>query len=268
MVDRFIVVDTVSGRTEAEFLISFLQARGIKCELSQEAVGWVYGMGVGPLAEVDILVPSNQGKQAREALKEYHKTKHKSTEKIHIAKRTKARHYLRYPLSSVLIYNGSTVLHFLLGGIGIILGYRFSPWVGYSLGILYLVFSFIEMYAIMPLKVCPNCVYYQARDSRCISGLNILSRKIAKEGNLKDFPRRAEGLFCPNNLYMAALIVPVLAMAPALIVNFSAVLLLIFLAVTGLLLFRFFVLFPKIACLHCCAKYRCPQAGAMGVRNL
>ena len=78
MVDRFIVVDTVSGRTEAEFLLSFLEARGIQCELSQEAIGWVFGIGVGPLSEVDILVPSHQGKQAREALKEYHKAKHKN----------------------------------------------------------------------------------------------------------------------------------------------------------------------------------------------
>jgi hypothetical protein len=50
-------------------------------------------------------------------------------------------------------------------------------------------------------------------------------------------------------------------------VNFSVVLLIIFLAVMGLLLFRFFIIFPKIACLHCRAKYECPQAGAMGVRN-
>jgi hypothetical protein len=35
-----------------------------------------------------------------------------------------------------------------------------------------------------------------------------------------------------------------------------------------LLLFRFFVIFPKIACLHCRAKAVCPQAGAMGVRQL
>jgi hypothetical protein len=179
----------------------------------------------------------------------------------------KAKLYSRYPLSSVLIYNGSTILHFLLGGIGIVLGYSFSPWVSYTFGILYFVFSFVEMYVIMPLTVCPNCVYYRAKDSLCVSGLNILSKKIAKEGDLKDFPERAEGLFCPNNLYLASLIVPIVAMIPALIVNFSVALLLILLAVVGLLLFRFFIIFPKIACLHCRAKFECPQAGAMGVRN-
>jgi hypothetical protein len=167
----------------------------------------------------------------------------------------------------VLIYNGSTILHFLLGGIGIALGYRFSPWAGYTFGVLYFVLSFVEMYVIMPLTVCPNCVYFRVKDSLCVSGLNILSKKIAKEGDLKDFSRRAEGLFCPNNLYLASLIVPLLAMIAAMIVNFSAALLLIFLAVVGLLLFRFFIIFPKVACLHCRAKHECPQAGAMGVRN-
>jgi hypothetical protein len=182
-------------------------------------------------------------------------------------KKTKAKLYSRYPLSSVLIYNGSTILHFLLGGAGIILGYRFSPWAGYTFGGLYLLVSFVEMYVIMPLTVCPNCVYFRVKDSLCVSGLNMLSKMIAKEGDLKDFPRRDEGLFSPNNLYLASLIVPILVMIPALIVNFSVALLLTFLAVVGLLLFRFFIIFPKVACLHCRAKYECPQAGAMGVRN-
>jgi hypothetical protein len=180
----------------------------------------------------------------------------------------RAKLYVRYPLSSVLVYNGSTILHFLLGGIGIALGYSFSPWAGYTFGILYFVLSFAEMYVFMPLTVCPNCVYYRAKDSRCISGLNLLSKKIAKEGNPKDFPKRAVGLFCPNNLYLASLIVPMLAILPALFLNFSVILLITFLGLVGLLLFRFFIIFPKIACLHCSAKHQCPQAAAMGVRNL
>jgi hypothetical protein len=184
-----------------------------------------------------------------------------------LEKNTKARLYSRYPWSSVFIYNGSTILHFLLGGAGIILGYSFSSWAGYTFGGLYLLFSFVEIYVVMPLTVCPNCVYTRVKDWVCISGLNILSKKIAKEGDLKDFSKRAQGPFCPNNLYLGSLIVPVLAMIAALIVNFSAALLLILLAVLGLLLFRFFIIFPRIACLHCRAKYECPQAGAMGVRD-
>ena len=180
---------------------------------------------------------------------------------------SKANLYTRYQLSSIMIYNGSTVIHYLLGGIGIILGYSFSLWAGYLLGILYLVFSFVEMYIVMPLTVCPNCVYYKLEDSLCISGLNVVSKKIAKEGNPSNFTRRAEGLFCFNNMYIAALIIPMIAIVPALIINFSMPLLVIFLTLIGLLIFRFFVIFTRIACLHCRAKYKCPQAGQMGVRQ-
>jgi len=181
--------------------------------------------------------------------------------------RTKAKIYIRYPLVSILIYNGSTILHYLLGGIGIILGFRFS-WIAYVFGSLYLVFSLVQMYVIMPVMVCPNCVYHRMKNSLCISGSNVISKKIAKEGDTKDFPKRAKGLFSPNNLYMAALIIPIIAMIPALILNFSFLLLSILLLILGLLILRFFVIVPKIACLHCYAKYNCPQAEAMGVREM
>lgn len=181
-------------------------------------------------------------------------------------KRVKAKVYARYPLSSILIYNGTTVLHFLLGGFGIILGYNFS-WIAYLFGSLYLAFSFAEMYVIMPLTVCPNCVYYRMNDSLCISGLNVISKKIAKEGDLKDFPKRAEGLFCHNNMYIAALLIPIIAMLLALILNFSFFLLAILLIVLGLLLFRFLVIFKKIACIHCAAKKECPNAQSMSISN-
>jgi len=170
-------------------------------------------------------------------------------------------------LSNIMIYNGVTVLHFLLGGIGIILGYGFS-WIGYPLGFVYLAFSFLQMYLIMPFAVCPNCVYYGIKNSICPSGFNMISRKLAKEGNLKDFSKRGKGLFSHNKLYMAALFVPIIAMIPALILNFSFLLLGILLGVTGLLLFRFLVIFPKIVCVHCKAKYECPNAERTGVRNM
>jgi len=179
--------------------------------------------------------------------------------------RAKAKLYTRYPLSSILTYNGSTILHYLLGGVGIIIGY--SSWIGYLLGSLYLAFSFIEMYVLMPLQVCPNCVYYQLDNSLCISGLNVVSRKVAREGNIKDFPRRAKGLFCSNNLYLAALGIPIIAIIPALVLNFSFLVLAILLIIVGLLLFRFFVVFPKVACVYCRAKNVCPQAQSMGLSS-
>ena len=75
MVDRFVVVDVVSGRTEAELLRSYLRGQGIQCEIAQEALGSVYGLTVGSMGEVELLVPSSQGKKAREVLRSYHKAK-------------------------------------------------------------------------------------------------------------------------------------------------------------------------------------------------
>lgn len=180
----------------------------------------------------------------------------------------RAEIYKRYPVSSFLIYNGSTMLHFLLGGIGIILGYGFHAWIGFLLGVAYFIFAFGEMYVVMPLTVCPSCVYFRLQDGFCVSGLNILSRKVAQAAGPELFSKRAEGLLCSNNLYMAALLFPILAIIPALVFNFSNLLLLLELLLAGLTLFRFFVIFPRIACLHCAAKFNCPQAGQMGLRDL
>jgi hypothetical protein len=179
----------------------------------------------------------------------------------------KAKLYKRYPTSSLLIYNGTTISHFLLGGIGIIIGYAFAP-LSLLFGLIYFGFAISEMYILMPLKVCRNCVYYQLENSLCVSGMNVVSRKIARKGNTKDFYLRAEGLLCPNNLYMASLIFPIIALIPALLINFSLLLLVIFITIIGLLLFRFFIIFMKISCIHCLAKYKCPQAGQMGVREM
>ncbi|KAF5429449.1 hypothetical protein C5S42_01675 [Candidatus Methanomarinus sp.] len=177
----------------------------------------------------------------------------------------KPKIYFEYPLLNVLIYNITTLFHFLLGGAGIILGYH--SWMGNVLGTLYILFAFFQMYILMPLLVCPNCVYYRMGNSRCTSGMNLVSKKIAREGNVKDFPKRGEGVFCHNNLYMAALFLPIIAMIPALILDFSFIVLAIWFAVIGLLLFRFFVVFQKTACIHCAAKKECPNARAMGLDN-
>lgn len=179
----------------------------------------------------------------------------------------KAELYTRYPLSSILLYNGMTVLHYLLGALGIVLALG-TPLAGYALGGLYLLFALLQMYLIMPLVVCRNCVYYRTEGAHCISGKNLLSRRIANEGRPEDFANRAQGLFCHNNLYLAALVLPLLVMLPALFVNFSFVLLVLSLAVFGLLLLRFFVVFTKVACVHCQAKYDCPNAERTGVRDM
>ena len=170
--------------------------------------------------------------------------------------------HTRYPLWSIITYNSVTVLHFALGGAGFILGYPFL--VGLPSKLLYVLFSFSEMYLLMPLKVCPNCPYYKLKDSLCVSALNIVSRRISRGGNVKGFSDRAKGLLCANNLYLASLIIPIIGVIPALVLNFSWLILIILLVLVALLLFRFFIIFPKIACVHCRAQNICPQAKSMG----
>jgi hypothetical protein len=170
----------------------------------------------------------------------------------------------RYPSSSVLLYNATTDAHFLLGGLGIVMGYGWTG-LAWLAGLAYMAVAFGQMYHMMPLAVCPNCVYYQMEDGTCVSGLNRVSRRIAGEGNLDDFPKRAGGPLSHNKFYMGSLVFPIIAILPSLVINFSVPLLLVWSAVLGLMLFRFFVVFKKVACVHCMAKRRCPNAKAMGL---
>lgn len=177
-----------------------------------------------------------------------------------------AETYARYPASSIFLYNGTTILHYLLGAAGMVVGYDYLS-TGYPMAVIYFTLAMLQMYVLMPMVVCPNCVYYRMNKGLCISGLNVFSRKIAKQGNLEDFPDRGKGIFCHNHMYMAALILPVPALLAALFFNFSLLLLGLFLGVVVLLLYRIFVLFPKIACIHCGAKRECPNAQSMGLNN-
>ena len=72
MDEELVVIDTVAGRIEAELLQSYLHVQGIECMLSQEAAGWVYGIGVGEMARVEILVLASQQREARQLIDEYH----------------------------------------------------------------------------------------------------------------------------------------------------------------------------------------------------
>lgn len=72
MGEKYIVVGTTSGVLEAEILRSLLISREIDAQLSHEALTTIYGFGVGPLAEVEILVPIDQANEARQILDDYY----------------------------------------------------------------------------------------------------------------------------------------------------------------------------------------------------
>ena len=71
MQDKFVHLGTIEGKLQAEIIRGMLQAQGIEVMLSQESAASIYGFGIGPMAEVEILVPPDQLEAARELLKAY-----------------------------------------------------------------------------------------------------------------------------------------------------------------------------------------------------
>jgi hypothetical protein len=173
--------------------------------------------------------------------------------------------YTRYPVRSVVLYNGVTLLHFGLAAAGLVVAYWRWPVLGWLLGAVYLVFAVVQMYLVMPIVVCPRCAYRTMSDALCVSGLNVLSARFKRPLTQEEFGRRAEGALCHNNLYMAALVGPLALMVPGMALGFSVAALALWLGVAALMAFRYLVVFKRTACPHCAVKGRCPNARSMGI---
>ena len=65
------VVVEVSGYPQAEILRGMLEAQEIQVVLSQEGIGRVYGLTVGPLGRVQVLVPSVDLQRAGQIVSDY-----------------------------------------------------------------------------------------------------------------------------------------------------------------------------------------------------
>ena len=64
-------VVVVQGELQAELIRGLLESQGIPVRLSQEGVARVYGFTVGPLSEVELLVPENQLSDAQQVIQDY-----------------------------------------------------------------------------------------------------------------------------------------------------------------------------------------------------
>jgi len=62
------MVFEAAGILQAEMIRGFLEAAGFFVRLEGEALGVIYGLQVGPLAEVKVFVPMGQAAEAREVL--------------------------------------------------------------------------------------------------------------------------------------------------------------------------------------------------------
>jgi hypothetical protein len=67
-----VVIETTSGMLEAEILRGLLESRGLTVQLFQEAAGKIYGLGVGRLGQVDLMVPIDQADEARQIMADDH----------------------------------------------------------------------------------------------------------------------------------------------------------------------------------------------------
>jgi hypothetical protein len=72
MDEKWELLELVQGQLQAEILGGLLEAQGIKVWLNQEGAGAAYGISVGPLGTVEILVPSSDLAQARKILYAYY----------------------------------------------------------------------------------------------------------------------------------------------------------------------------------------------------
>lgn len=72
MSEDLVEVDVVSGKLQAEILRGLLEAQGFHPLLSREAAGEATGFGVGPMAEVTILVPASEAQAAKQIVEDYY----------------------------------------------------------------------------------------------------------------------------------------------------------------------------------------------------
>ena len=68
---KWVVITKVIGELQAELLRGLLEAQGIPVQLAEEGAGRVYGIMVGPLGEVELLVPADYAQDARDVLGRY-----------------------------------------------------------------------------------------------------------------------------------------------------------------------------------------------------
>ena len=74
------VVTEVSGELQASLLRNLLEARGIKVFLNQEGAGRAYGLTLGPLGEVQVMVPKHQSQEAQQIVEDYYTGKFETDE--------------------------------------------------------------------------------------------------------------------------------------------------------------------------------------------
>ncbi len=69
--EQWVNVYNEYGRLSAELIRILLESRNIPAQLIQEGAGVVYGLTIGPLGNVSILVPESRSAEAIQLLEDY-----------------------------------------------------------------------------------------------------------------------------------------------------------------------------------------------------
>ncbi|MHC1784773.1 MAG: DUF2007 domain-containing protein [Anaerolineaceae bacterium] len=69
MNQEYVKVYAGNGQLDADMIKAFLQSMYIQAVTSRESLGSIYGFNVGPLGEVDILVPQEEVEEALDILR-------------------------------------------------------------------------------------------------------------------------------------------------------------------------------------------------------
>ena len=82
MDQEWVVLEKIAGDLQAEILKGLLEAQGVPVLLSQEGAARAIGLSVGPLGEVEILVPEDFQEQAEKILEDYRTGKFETDEDL------------------------------------------------------------------------------------------------------------------------------------------------------------------------------------------
>jgi hypothetical protein len=80
MTTQYTVVYTSNGMLDAEMIRSFLETAGIPSLLSHESAGTIFGLTMGPLGEVQVMVPVDKYEEAKSMLDAMDQGKYSQTD--------------------------------------------------------------------------------------------------------------------------------------------------------------------------------------------
>ena len=72
MAEDLVEVDVVAGKLLAEIVRGLLESQGFHPLLSNEAAGEATGLVLGPMGEVQILVPASEAEGAKQLVDDYY----------------------------------------------------------------------------------------------------------------------------------------------------------------------------------------------------